>query len=123
MTWLAIAAGGALGSLARHGANVAISRALGSPVPYATFAVNVIGCFVIGVLAGLVAADRLQLSTTMRAFLFVGVLGGFTTFSSFGLDTFTLATTGQPIAALGNVLGQIVLGLGAVAVGYSLVTI
>jgi CrcB protein len=92
-------------------------------VPYATFAVNVSGCFIIGALAGLVASDRLQLSTTMRAFLFVGVLGGFTTFSSLGLDTFTLATTGHAAAALANVLGQIILGLAAVFVGYSLLTV
>jgi len=91
MTWIAVAIGGALGSVARHGVNVLVGRLVHRPVPYATAAVNLAGCVVIGVLAGLLASGRLQMSMTVRAFVFVGVLGGFTTFSSFGLDTFTLA--------------------------------
>jgi CrcB protein len=59
--------------------------------PLATMTVNLAGCLAIGVLAGLVASGRLTLAPATRAFVFVGVLGGFTTFSSFGLDSFTLA--------------------------------
>ena len=58
--------------------------------PLATVIVNIVGCCVIGVLAGLVATGRLPMRTSWREFVFVGILGGFTTFSTFGLDTITL---------------------------------
>ena len=120
LTWMAVALGGALGSMARHMVNIGMAREFERPVPYATFAVNVIGCFVIGALAGRVADGRLQLSPAMRTFVFVGILGGFTTFSSFGLDTFTLGHGGEHAAAFWNVVGQVVLGLGAVYLGFNL---
>ena len=87
-------------------------------MPYATAAVNLAGCVVIGVLAGLIASNRLQMSPTLRAFVFVGVLGGFTTFSSFGLDTFTLGREGSYSLAFWNVAAQVGLGLLAVAAGF-----
>ena len=118
MTWIAVAIGGALGSGARHGINVLVGRLVHRPVPYATAAVNLAGCVVIGVLAGLLASNRLQMSTTMRAFVFVGVLGGFTTFSSFGLDTFTLSREGNHTLAFWNVAVQVGLGLLGVAAGF-----
>jgi len=118
--WLVIGLGGAIGSAARHGVNVAITHTIGRSVPYATAAVNISGCFTIGLLAGLVAHGRLTLSPTLRAFIFVGILGGFTTFSSFGLDTLTLATTGDRWLALWNVAGQVVIGIGAVFAGFYL---
>ena len=118
--WLAVGLGGALGSMARHGVNVLIASRFGQVVPYATLVVNVAGCAVIGVLAGLLAADRLSMTPTARLFVFVGVLGGFTTFSSFGLDTFALAREGRHAAALWNVGAQVVIGLAAVAGGYLL---
>ncbi len=117
-TWLAVGLGGALGSLARHGVNVLVSHRLGQVVPYATFAVNLAGCAVIGLLAGMIAGGRIAMTPEMRTFVFVGILGGFTTFSSFGLDTFVLAREGRQLAAALNVAGQVVLGLGAVATGY-----
>ena len=120
MGWLAVMAGGAIGSALRHAVNLEIARRFQRPVPYATFVVNVIGCLVIGALAGRIANGRLVLSTTMRSFIFVGILGGFTTFSSFGLDTFTLAHGGEPAAAFWNVAGQIALGLGGVWLGFNL---
>ena len=107
-----------MGSLARHAVNVLVSRRLGQAVPYATFAVNLAGCAVIGLLAGLIAGGRIAMTQEVRALVFVGILGGFTTFSSFGLDTFVLAREGRHAAALLNVAGQVVLGLGAVAAGY-----
>lgn len=118
MTWLLVAAGGAVGSMARHGVNVAIHRWVGHPVPYATAVVNILGCAVIGVLAGLVSAGTLRWGMGTRVFVFVGVLGGFTTFSSLGLDTLTLAHDGAFALALRNVAAQVVLGLGAVFLGY-----
>jgi CrcB protein len=106
--------------MARHAVNIIISRVAGHPVAAATAAVNLIGCAVIGVLAGALAADRLQMSMPFRAFVFVGILGGFTTFSSFGLDTMTLAYEGRPLAAAANVAVQVVIGLAAVFAGYAL---
>jgi CrcB protein len=70
--------------------------------------------------AGLIAAGRIHVGQTGRAFIVVGVLGGFTTFSSFGLDTFTLARGGQFGAAAFNAFGQLFLGLAAVWAGYAL---
>lgn len=118
MTWLAVAIGGALGSMGRHFVNHEISERLERSIPYATLTVNVIGCFTIGALAGAIAGGRLHVSPTVRTFLFVGVLGGFTTFSSFGLDTFTLGHGGHQAAAFGNVLAHVALGLGCVWAGY-----
>jgi CrcB protein len=118
MIWLAIAAGGALGSVARHGVNVLIhGRWPMMRFPLATLIVNVLGCLIIGMLAGLVMSERIVLRFHWREFLFVGVLGGFTTFSTFGLDTYMLARTHPGQAAL-NVGLQVVGGLLAVWLGY-----
>ena len=123
MNVILVGIGGALGSIARHGVGVAIARAVPAGVtPYATMTVNLAGCLVIGVLAGLVASHRLALGPGMRAFVFVGVLGGFTTFSSFGLDTFTLAHGGRPGAAAANVAIQVAAGLAILAAGYAAAT-
>ena len=120
MTWLAIAAGGAIGSLLRHVTSVAWARFFGQPTPYATFTVNMVGSFVIGFLAGLIAANRVSMTPTIRVFIFVGILGGFTTFSTYMLDSLTLAQTGQRNAAFLNVGGQIVLGYALAVPGYRL---
>ena len=118
MVWLAIAAGGALGSVARHGVNVLIhGRWPLMRFPLATLVVNVAGCLIIGLLAGLVISERIHLRYGWREFLFVGILGGFTTFSTFGLDTLTLARTGSATAAMWNVAGHVALGLLAVQAG------
>jgi CrcB protein len=120
MTWIAVAVGGALGSMARHWVNLEVSHRLERTVPYATLIVNVVGCLVIGALAGRIAGGRLHLTQAMRTFLFVGVLGGFTTFSSFGLDTFTLGHGGHHAAAFWNVVAQLGIGLGGVWLGFYL---
>ena len=120
MMWVAVAAGGALGSVARHAVNVAVHRMTGTVGFAAVAIVNISGCLAIGVLAGLIAAGRWHPSQTLRAFLIVGVLGGFTTFSSFGLDVFTLVREGRNLAAATNVLAQVTLGLTAVFLGYAL---
>ena len=120
MTWIAVAFGGAIGSLLRHLVNMEIAHRLERAVPWSTFVVNVIGCVTIGLLAGRVASGRLHLNNLARTFIFVGVLGGFTTFSSFGLDTFTLGHGGDIKTAAWNVIGQVGLGLGGVWLGYYL---
>lgn len=120
MTWLAIALGGALGVMGRHALNAAVHVRYSVTFPWGTFAVNALGCFVIGLLAGLLAAARVHIGEFGRAFIFVGILGGFTTFSTFGLDTFTLVKSGAAGSAVANVVGQVVVGLSAVWVGYEL---
>ena len=116
---LLVALGGALGSCLRYAANLFTHRAGTPPFPYATFFVNVTGCFLIGLLA--VACDeRAWLGPNARVFLLVGVLGGYTTFSSFGYETVTLASQGATAAAFANVAGQVVLGLAAVWAGMAL---
>jgi CrcB protein len=120
MIWLAVAFGGALGSMARHGVNLFFAHALERAVPYATAAVNLIGSAVIGLLAALIATGRLHLSTPARTFVFVGILGGFTTFSSFMLDTLTLSHGSDRALAVANVAVQTLFGLAAVWGGYRL---
>jgi CrcB protein len=121
MTWIAVAVGGALGSLARHAVNHLVHlRWLTMRFPLSTVAVNVSGCVIIGLLAGLIASDRIALRGLSREFVFVGLLGGFTTFSTFGLDTLVLLRTGSAGQAALNVALQVVGGLAAVWFGYQL---
>ena len=120
MTLIAVAIGGALGSVARHWVNVLFAQRLVGAQPYGTAAVNIAGSLVIGLLAGSIAGGRLHLSAEARTFLFVGILGGFTTFSSLMLDTFTLADGGRPGAAVANVLGQVIVGYAVAYVGFRL---
>ena len=118
MVWIAIAAGGALGSMARHGVNVLVhGRWPTMRFPLATAIVNIVGCLVIGLLAGLIMSERISPRLYWREFVFVGILGGFTTFSTFGLDTITLARTQSLTPAIWNVAAQVVLGLLAVQAG------
>jgi fluoride exporter len=118
----AVVLGGALGSLARHGVNVAFAYIFGRSVPYATAAVNILGSLAIGILAGLLASGRLAMTPNARSFVFVGLLGGFTTFSSFMLDTLTLTHGADNALGISNVVGQVGIGLIAVYAGYYFVT-
>ena len=120
MILLAIAAGGGTGALLRHFVNHVVQARFGAAFPLGIFLVNVVGCLTIGVFAGLIASARVHVGEAGRAFIVVGILGGFTTFSSFGLDTFTLVRGGQFGAAAFNAIGQFVFGLGAVWAGYAL---
>lgn len=118
MMWLAVALGGALGSMARHWVNLAFVHQFERSVPYATAAVNMIGSLLIGFLAGMIAIDRVRLSPTVRTFVFVGLIGGFTTFSSLMLDTLTLANGGNLTTAVTNLIGQLAFGMTLVWAGY-----
>jgi fluoride exporter len=120
MTWLVVGLGGAIGSVLRYGVNALVTRAVGSSVPWATALANIVGCGVIGLLAGSIASGRLQVSPTLRVFVFVGLLGGFTTFSSFSLDTVVLVQEGRTAAAVLNVVGQVGLGLFGAFAGFAL---
>ena len=118
---IAVAVGGAIGSVARHGVNHLVQeRLLITRFPFGTVSVNLIGCFIIGLLTGLLASNRIALRFYWREFVFVGLLGGFTTFSTFGLDTFLLARTQSGGAAFANVAVQVLGGLAAVWAGHEL---
>jgi CrcB protein len=118
MTWMAVAFGGAFGSMARHAVNILFAHVLERSVPYATASVNIFGAWTIGLLAALIATGRLHMSTEWRTFVFVGILGGFTTFSSFMLDTFTVGHGGDHALAFWNVALQTAFGLAAVWTGF-----
>ena len=115
LAWIAI--GGALGSVARYLFSTAVLRATGTLFPIGTFAVNIVGCIVFGVIAG-AAEQRVQLAPDLRLFLLVGVLGGFTTFSSYAFESFSLLRDGQFVAAAANIVGQVVAGLVGLWAGY-----
>src|SRR5881275_1326697 len=112
MVFLGAGIGGAL----RHGANVAATRLLGYGFPFGTLIVNVLGSFLIGVLAGYFAY-RTGISQHMRLFLTTGFLGGFTTFSAFSLDTALLIERHCYWLAAGYVLGSVISGLLALFAG------
>ena len=116
---LIVALGGAIGSVARYGLSGLVHRHLSGTFPYGTLAVNVLGCLAIGAVLRL-TEDRLLLGPTSRLFLAVGILGGFTTFSSFGYETMKLMQNRQMGMALLNVAGNVLLGLGAVWLGRTL---
>lgn len=112
-----VALGGMLGSVARHAANVGLIR-LGAPTswPLATLFVNLVGCFGIGLIAA--AAKRWQgLDTQWELAVRVGILGGLTTFSSFGLEVVRLWQADRPAAACLVVAANVILGIGAVVFG------
>lgn len=117
MTWLLIGLGGALGSMARHGVNQAAAQWLPAGFPFGTFLVNAVGCAIFGVLAGI--GERSGVMTpALRAFCLTGVLGGLTTFSSYGYESFALARGDAWGLAVLNAVGQVVIGVGAVAAGW-----
>src|SRR5262245_4521754 len=100
---LIVALGGAVGSMARYGANVA-TQGWHHAFPVGTFIVNVLGSLIIGLIAGFIAADpNPQTHHQLRLLLAVGVCGGFTTFSSFSLETVTLLRGGQAMLAFGYI--------------------
>ncbi len=113
---LIIMLGGAAGTGLRHLVNLACEP-IAKVFPFGTLMVNVTGCLLIGCLAHMFR-DAAGIRETYRLALIVGVLGGFTTFSSFGFDTFRLADEGQLTKAAINVLANNVLGIAAVVIGY-----
>jgi CrcB protein len=114
---LFVGLGGFLGTIARYTLGGLVARAKNrSAFPCETLLVNVLGCLGIGFLAGL-AETRGFFSGSMRAFLFVGLLGGFTTFSTFGYETVQLLRNGQTGSALWSMSLQLLIGLGGVWIG------
>lgn len=115
-----VGAGGFLGAILRYLVGGWVHGILDNvSFPYGTLVVNAAGCLVIGFLSGL-AESRSVFSPEARLFLFIGVLGGFTTFSSFAYETFSLARDSENLAAMMNVFGQLSLGLAGVWFGNAL---
>lgn len=111
-----IGAGGAAGALLRYALSGAVYRILGETFPWGTLVVNVLGCFLIGFLWAF--AERVPLSQGLHVFVFTGVLGAFTTFSTYGLETFNLLRDGEMVLGLLNFVGSNLLGLIAVIGGF-----
>lgn len=117
MNILFVAVGGAVGSVLRYLLGTWIQSVSKSiDFPFGTLTVNLIGCFVIGFLSQLAEA-RGAFTSESRALVFVGILGGFTTFSSFGNDTINLLRDGETFNALANVGANVILGLSLVWLG------
>jgi CrcB protein len=120
---LLVALGGALGSVARYKmSGWVLQHTLDWRFPAGTFAVNVAGCLVAGVLAGLAEKHDL-LSAEARLLLFTGILGGFTTFSAFGLETMFLIRRGDVLIAASNIVLSVLAGLLALWLGLGLASL
>lgn len=118
--YLLVGLGGALGSMARHGSNVLVTRLFPMPFPLSTLVVNVGGSLLMGVVAGMLGRIVAGWSDDAQLFLAVGVLGGFTTFSAFSLDTLKLLERGELALAGIYVLGSVLMSILALAVGLQL---
>jgi protein CrcB len=119
VTYFWIALGGAIGSVARAWLTLAVARLTGPQFPWGTILINVLGSFIIGFFGKLISsADGRFVPAEARAFVMVGLCGGFTTFSSFSLQTLELFQDGHAGPALGNVALSVGLCLAAVAAGY-----
>ncbi len=121
LAYLWVAIGGAIGSMARFGIGGLVSHKVGESFPFGTLAVNIAGSFIVGFLGALTSSEG-RLNPQSRAFatqfLMIGVCGGFTTFSSFSLQTLNLMRDGEWLYAGGNVLLSVVLCLIAVWFGF-----
>jgi len=115
-TILAIAAGGAIGAVSRH----VLNGLFAGPFPWGIMLCNVAGSIVMGMLIALFA-DSVSVSPTMKAFLTVGILGGFTTFSTFSMDAVLLWERGAVLPAAFYTLGSVVLGIGGLVAGMMIV--
>lgn len=121
MTYLYVALGSALGGMARYGAGMAAARLWGTGFPWGTILINVVGSFVIGFFGTLtLPAGRLPADPGLRIFVMVGLCGGFTTFSSFSLQTLELARDDAWGAAVANIALSVLLCLAAVTAGHLL---
>ena len=116
MKFLAVFIGGGLGALSRYAVTTALAGKLGN-FPIGTFAANILGSFLMGVLLGIFSSKT---NETLRLLLTVGFLGGFTTFSSFSAETLTLIRDGQIFSALINVFASVGIGLAFCALGFTL---
>jgi CrcB protein len=123
ITWLAVAVGSALGGMARYGVGLAVARVVGNAFPWGTLLINVLGSFVIGFYSALTApSGPMPGSATARVFVMVGICGGFTTFSSFSLQTADLLAAGELVAAASYIVSSVALCVAGTFLGYWLAT-
>ena len=123
MTAVWVIIGSALGGGARYWCSGFVARHIGETFPWGTLTVNAVGSLIIGVIAALTGPDgRLLMGTEARQFIMMGVLGGFTTFSSFSLQTLTLAQDGEWMRAGLNIVGSVAVCLVAVWAGWAVGT-
>jgi CrcB protein len=115
--FLAVFVGGGLGSVLRYVTGLAFLQRLGPGFPYGTLFINVVGCFAIGVVAELLQSRALAASSTVRLFFTAGMLGGFTTFSTFAYESVTIGGEGAPAIAAAYVLASVAGGLLAAFAG------
>jgi len=113
--------GGGIGAGLRHGMNIGAARLLGTDFPWGTLAINVIGSFLIGIVAAWFAFRNDAAAQSLRLFLTTGILGGFTTFSAFSLDFAVLFERGEITAAVWYVVGSVGLSLLAIFAGFFVV--
>lgn len=118
-----VGSGGFIGALARYGLSGLVHRQVPfATFPYGTMAVNLMGCCAIGVIAGL-AESRQLFGPEFRTFALIGLLGGFTTFSTFGYETFAMLRDAEYLRVAANVGVHVILGLALVWLGYALTTL
>lgn len=123
MVYVWVALGGALGSLFRYMLSNAVVRIAGDAMPWGTLLVNVLGSFVIGWFAmATIGGGRLSATPEFRTFVMVGICGGFTTFSSFSLQTLALYEDGEPFRACANIFLSVALCLASVWLGAGVAT-
>lgn len=115
-TILYIAIGGAVGSVLRFLTTLLVSKYWSNNFPLATFLVNIIGCFLIGLFVGYLAKNQLE-DSNIKWFLVTGLCGGFTTFSAFGMENYNLFQNNNSLLAFGYIAASIILGLFAVWFG------
>ncbi|MEV3872894.1 fluoride efflux transporter CrcB [Streptomyces sp. NPDC049906] len=118
MNWLLVLVGGAVGAPLRYLTDRAVQRRHDSVFPWGTFTVNAVGCLVLGLLTGAVSAGAA--SSEVQLLLGTGLCGALTTYSTFSYETLRLAEDGAAFYALANVVGSVVVGLGAVFGGFAL---
>jgi CrcB protein len=120
LAFLAVGAGGAIGSMLRYAVTLVVVERIGPGFPWHTVLINVAGSFLIGVIAVYAQSSSVGISPVVSAFAVVGVLGGFTTFSTFSYDTVTLFSDGAGGLALAYCAGSVILGVVAAVAGMSL---
>ena len=116
MNYVLVFVGGGLGASLRHAVNMICARCIGTGFPYGTFIINITGSTVMGLIAGYLAFKG-EASQPWRLFLMTGILGGYTTFSSFSLQTLNLIRAGDMLGAAGNVVISVVACMLAVWIG------
>ncbi len=114
---LAVIAGGGIGAFFRYAVGALFLQRFGPGFPYATMTINLLGCFLIGIISELAVSRAIGVTPLVRTFLVVGILGGFTTFSTFAYEAVTLGEEAAGLAALAYVCASVIGGIVAAFAG------